>query len=87
MNIDLACCNFTGGCPEWIADLPMKTNGYQPNDEQKVAVCIEDNRLSGKVPDAVKNHSAWSFSINGTDGCKTLGERNLRQQEGYGLYY
>ena len=60
-------CNFTGNVPESWSGFPATMKQLR----------IQDNKLSGTVPDAVKAHANWS---------KWDAEKYIfPQQEGYGL--
>lgn len=76
--------NFTGNFPEWIGD--MKPNGtiYLPDGIFR----LENNRLSGKVPEKVQKHPWWSAPACDFYGniIGTMGQVNMKQQEGYVLY-
>lgn len=82
----LASNNFTGGCPEWIADMEYKW--CYPHQHYTGIFEIHGNRLSGKVPERVKNHTYWNHIFTGVGEYqgKTMGYFNMVQQEGYGLW-
>lgn len=60
-------CNLTGNIPASFANLPAKAKQLR----------IQDNKLSGVVPDAVKAHANWTT----WNAAKYI----FPQQEGYGL--
>lgn len=66
-NIWLYDCNLTGNVPETFANLPTSCIGLR----------IQDNKLSGVVPAAVKAHANWTRW--------KADQYIFPQQEGYGL--
>jgi Leucine-rich repeat (LRR) protein len=66
-NIWLYDCNLTGNVPETFANLPTSCIGLR----------IQDNKLSGTVPAAVKAHANWTRW--------KADQYIFPQQEGYGL--
>lgn len=59
---------FTGGFPEWIADMPEQCNFW-----------LQDNRLSGEVPEKVRQHPRWNAVVMDGSG-RTVGEINMSQK-------
>ena len=60
-------CNFTGNIPESWGTLPASCGQLR----------IQENKLSGVVPDAIQSHPKW--------GAWNAAKYILPQQEGYGL--
>ena len=72
-NLSLSGNMFTGGFPEWVADMPENANFW-----------MQGNCLSGKVPERVKSHPRWNAEVMDGTG-RTVGQINMEQQEGYVL--
>lgn len=75
MVLDIGGNNFTGGCPAWLGTM-----------QSDAVIHIEDNRLTGQVPQKLKDHPIWNSPaiVNGEWGCWWQGA--IVQQEGYGLW-
>lgn len=75
--------NFTGGVPEWLAELKETHQGSGNWGRYDIA----GNRLEGKVPEKVKNHWQWQKPWLVNYDYKTWGEYFMKnQQPGYILY-
>lgn len=73
-SLSLSGNSFTGNFPEWISKMPESCNFW-----------LQNNCLSGKIPDSVKLHPTWSKLVLDGSG-KTVGQVNMVQKEGYTLY-
>ena len=73
-SVSLSGNSFTGSFPEWISKMPENCNFW-----------LQNNCLSGKIPDSVQSHPAWSRLLLDGSG-KTVGQINMIQKEGYTLY-
>jgi len=61
--------DFTGRFPEWIGDMPAECNFW-----------LQQNRLSGEVPEKVRQHPRWNAVVMDGTG-RTVGEINSEQKE------